>query len=208
MKKVVIAATAAASLVGCATSSINYTPPARLPIVNSATIDQPFDTVWDRLVKNLSSDFFIINNIDKASRLINVSFSSQRPSEYVDCGRSDREFNGPQGKQNYSYNAADSSRFTTTLANGVPVNVFRATRLEGRTNIYVAPEGSGTLITVNTKYVINLTMTGATLDGKPAGSQNFVWDFSTKEPYNSNDADPVLCNARGTIESRVLGYAK
>ena len=66
---------------GCATSSINYTPPEITKIDNQVTIDEDFEIVWDRLVKNLASDFFVINNIEKSSRIINVSFSTNRSTE-------------------------------------------------------------------------------------------------------------------------------
>jgi len=141
-------------LAGCATSTTNYTPPAEPKIVNTKFVNKPFEAVWDSLVKELSGDFFVINNIDKNSRLINISFTSQRPSEFVDCGVTSRTFTNARGDQNYTYKTADSSNFVSTNNQGHAFSVRRNSRLEGRTNIYVAPEGSGTNITVNTKYVV------------------------------------------------------
>lgn len=187
---------------GCATSTDSYMPPPeRGDIQNSKVVPQPFDHVWDQLVRKLSSDFFVINNIDKNSRLINLSFSAQRPSEYVDCGNTTRSFTNAQGTRNYSYNTADSAIFAYANPQGQVFNVNRRTRLEGRTNIYVAPEGVGTLVTVNTKYVLNLDMEAFTLDGRPAGRQNYVADVSTKTP---GGFDQVKCRARGVIEERIL----
>ncbi len=57
-------------LTGCATSTFNYSPPLETKIQNTKQVDLPFDTVWDQLVKQLSTDFFVINNIDKNSRLM------------------------------------------------------------------------------------------------------------------------------------------
>ena len=86
---------------GCAGSSTyHYTPPTSLITPhNEVTIDEPFDVVWDRMVKNLSADFFVINNIEKISRLMNVSFSTTSPGKYIDCGRSRRTYTGPRGEQ-------------------------------------------------------------------------------------------------------------
>jgi hypothetical protein len=52
-------------LSGCATSSLSYNKPYEEIIENSVVVNEKFEIVWDRLVKNLSSDFFVINNIEK-----------------------------------------------------------------------------------------------------------------------------------------------
>lgn len=189
-------------LSGCATSTMNYTPPTARPIVNSKTVPQPFDAVWDRLVRQLSGDFFVINNIDKNSRLINVSFSSQKPSEYVDCGFSSRVFKNARGETASSYNTSDSSAFVTTSPQGLAFTVRRVSRLDGRINIYVAPEEGGTLISVNTKYVVNMQVTGTSIEGRPLGSQNHIWDFSTKQAQKGE----VECIANGEIERKILSF--
>ena len=47
---------------GCATSSYIYTPPTSLSTPeNEVVLNEPFEVVWDRMVKNLSADFFVIN---------------------------------------------------------------------------------------------------------------------------------------------------
>ena len=199
-----ITATVISSLTGCATSSVNYAPPTNnQKVQNTRQIAQPFDVVWDKLVKQLSSDFFVINNIDKNSRLINLSFTAQRPSDYVDCGITSRTFKNARGDKNYSYNTADSSQFTSTNDQAHGFNVRRTAKLEGRTNIYVAPEGDGTMVSVNTKYVVNVNIKAVGFDGRPGGDENVTFDFSTKQPFNGE----ISCNALGTIETRILGMA-
>ena len=189
---------------GCATSSDNYTPPIDPHIENTKFVNRPFDQVWDSLVKELSSDFFVINNIDKSSRLLNISFTSQTPSEFVDCGTTNRTFTNVRGTQNYAYRTADSSVYTTTNNQGMAFNTRRVSRLEGRTNIYVAPDGPGTNVTVNTKYIISLTISAASLDGQPAGTWNYVFDPSTKQRFSNGD---VTCYSTGAIETRILKAA-
>lgn len=190
---------------GCATSTANYSPPVSTSVMNTKIVNKPFDTVWDTLVKELSSDFFVINNIDKNSRLINISFSAQKPSDYVDCGMSSRTFKNARGEQNYSYKTADSAIFSAANNTGNVFNFKRTSRLEGRTNIYVAPEGSKTNVTVNTKYVISVSTIATALDGRPAGTENFIFDPSTKQ---SSTNGTVTCFARGTIEDRILRAAQ
>lgn len=194
-----------ALLTGCATSTANYAPPVENRIINSKLIAKPFDIVWDSLVKELSGDFFVINNIDKNSRLINLSFSSQRPSEFVDCGTTSRTFKNAVADQKYTYKTSDAANFTITNPYGYVFNVRRSARLEGRTNIYVAPEGSGTNVTVNTRYVISIAMATTALDGRPSSAENFVFDPSTKQSFTDGS---VTCIAVGAIEEKILRAAQ
>lgn len=190
-------------LAGCATSSISYVPPSDRRVINTMTVNQSFDQVWDRLVRQLSSDFFVINNIDKNSRLINVSFTTKRPSDFVDCGVTTRQFKNARGDQNYTYNTADSASFTHANQQGHVFNVNRNTTMEGRTNIYVAPEGQSTLVSVNSKYVVTVSMSAVGIDGRPVTPSNLTMDFSTKQGYISSE---VTCYALGTIEQKILRF--
>jgi len=188
-------------LSGCATSNAIYTPPERVEVNNTMLVPQDFDTVWDRLVRQLSSDFFVINNIDKGSRLINISFSTQTPSRYVDCGNTERTFSNVRGTQNYNYKSADSSSFISTNNMGQATNFTRRTKLEGRSNIYVAPEGnSSTQVVVNTKYVLGVDILGVGL-----GRDTFTLDFSTKEGGSTEDG--LLCFSNGKIEKQIIEFA-
>ncbi len=197
--------TVSSVVTACATSSSTYTPPSALEIVNSKFVQKPFEEVWDGLVKQLSSDFFVINNIDKNSRLINLSFSSQRPSDFVDCGLTKRTFSNAGKDQSYSYKTVDSATFVTTNTQGLGFNVRRSSRLEGRTNIYVAPEKDGTNVTINTKYVVSINITAIDFNGRAAPTQSLIFDPSTKQSYSDGD---VTCFAIGTIEERILRAAR
>lgn len=195
---------AVGTLAGCASSSMDYSPPASPAIANTRSVSTDFEKSWDELVRQLSSDFFIINNIDKSSRLINVSFSASRPSEYVDCGSTSRKFSNARGEQVYNYVTADSAKFATTNQNAA-FNVIRDTKLEGRVNIYVAPGKGGTDISVNTKYVFTVNAKIYGFDGSSATLNPTTIDFSTKSPYASPD---LTCYAKGTLEARILDMVK
>lgn len=202
MRQIIALAGVAAMLSGCASSSIDYRPPTGKPISNTKEVVEPFDQAWDALVRELSSDFFVINNIDKNSRLINISFSSQRPSEFVDCGMTNRTFDNARGKRNYSYVTADSAEFAVTNPQSIAFNMSRKTKLDGRVNIYVAPTAKGTSIAVNTKYALTVSATAVNFDGNPGGSSSNVFDFSTKQGFSDKD---LSCYAKGTLEQRILG---
>ena len=197
---------------GCATSSYIYTPPTSLSTPeNEVVLNEPFEVVWDRMVKNLSADFFVINNIEKVSRLMNISFSASSPGRYVDCGRTRRTFTNLRGEQVYEYAAADSSRFALTDDRGIAFNIVRTTKLDGRTNIYVAPEGGKTVVRVNTRYIVNIQVQWYSLAGQPAGTEQHTWAFNTKEIFEQPLPQfnvTIRCVALGTLENKILRAAK
>ena len=197
----------AVAAAGCATSKLNYTPPVLETVHNQVVVDAPFEEVWDRLVKNLASDFFVINNIEKSSRIINVSFSTNNPSDFVTCGLTSREFSNARGTQQYQYDPASSAQYTFTDVKGMLFNASRTSRLNGRTNVYVAPDDSGgTMVSVNAKYVVDVSLSFTNVYNQPAGAQNVSFDFSTKQPQVKTDG--VTCIAKGNIEAKILGYAR
>lgn len=196
-------------LSGCATSKVDYTPPQPVKVENQVVVQEPFELVWDRLVRNLASDFFVINNIEKSSRIINVSVSSTKPTDFVDCGVSVREFSNAAGKRNYRYDPSESTQYTVANDMGHLFNVSRSGRLEARANIYVAPEGKNTtIVTSNAKYVVDVKMQAWNVYNQPAGADDFSFIFSTKEPYVETTPNGVTCVPRGNLEQRILDYAK
>src|SRR5438552_15950444 len=68
------------------TQTYNLAPAQSQHVTNEVTVTGASDIVWDRLVAQLSRGFYVINNIDKASRLINVSFYSDSPDDYIEIG--------------------------------------------------------------------------------------------------------------------------
>lgn len=207
MKKGLIIGVSIILIGGCATSKVDYSAPNDEPIQNSIVIDAAFDVVWDRLVKELASDFFVINNIEKSSRIINVSFSSNSPEDFVSCGKTLREFSNARGTQKYEYDPASSIKYIVTDTKGTVFYADRVSRLTGRANIYVAPkDSSSTTVSVNVKYVVDVNQALTDVFGKPAGNQQFTFDISTKQSFLNSDG--VKCIAKGKIEEKILNYAK
>lgn len=208
-------------LAGCATpgtSNIDYHPPRTVgAFKNEISVAEPFDAVWDRLVGRLATGFFVINNIDKASRLINVSFSSESPERYVDCGQSTREFAFNREQKTYAYQVAADSRYKATATwgpyNNLPsvAEISRDTSLEGRLNVYVAPASlDGTKISVNVKYIIRISTsgTGTAYNAFGAPAQQFSVPASSSEigftTMESATKDSITCRATGELERTIL----
>jgi hypothetical protein len=179
------------------------------------------DEVWDSLVKELSKSFFVINNIEKESRIINVSFYTDSPEDYIDCGTTSRSWSGTKNKGNINYNSAEDSRYFVMYKwgayNHLPAEalVHRKTSLEGRINIYVAPSGNGTLTTVNSRYIFNCdwTVNGyyynafGTLVNSSVDKGDYSNTFNTNRPNTVNvGKETSTCCSNGKLEQEILGF--
>lgn len=211
--RVSIAALLALLVLGaCATSGASYRQPGTYNVETERMLDTPFADVWDMYVAKLSESFFVINNISKDSRLINVSFSVDRPSEFVDCGHATRTSSHPAtGKQTFSYETADDAVFNVGIrGTNVLWTLRRNTNLEGRVNIYMAPNGNQTQLRVNVRYAWSNHVSGSSNVGGVV-SEQYSMNFSSKEVATRTDSDVGVggpttwsCRSRGRLEYRLL----
>jgi hypothetical protein len=205
-------------LTGCATptsSTFDYKESQPIPVANEIIVDRPFEDVWDTLIGNLAKSFFVVNNIEKESRLINVDFGTDMPEEYVECGTATRTFKSKEDEVTFSYPVAADSSYLRGEGNATPHYwvgaVDRHTDLQGKTNVYVAPEGSNTRVSVNSRYVLSVKTTGQAkfingLFGTVQGSR-IIEPTSAKVSFNTNlpgTSDGVLCYSKGVLEKQIL----
>jgi hypothetical protein len=84
----------------------------------------------------------------------------------VDCGRTTWTHKNRSDKEVRIYKTAESSTYKNAHGGGTfrssPIieSVIRETSLEGHINIFVAPEGDGTRITVNCRYTFKVNISG------------------------------------------------
>ncbi len=75
MRRSFVGALVIVTCAGCA-GKLEYTPPtASYAVTNSKIVNKTKEEVWSELVPALAKKFFVINNIDKSSGLINISYS-------------------------------------------------------------------------------------------------------------------------------------
>ncbi|WZB71892.1 hypothetical protein WJ968_09260 [Achromobacter xylosoxidans] len=65
-------------------------------------VDKPIDEVWTKAVPAIGKQFFVINNLDKSSGLMNLSYSGS-PEQYVDCGHLNLQDQKASGVQTQSF---------------------------------------------------------------------------------------------------------
>lgn len=217
-------------LAGCATQGANtakITQKEPKQISNEVQVNEPYTQVWDKLVKELSKSFYVINNIDKESRIINLSFSSQSPTDFIDCGETHRSYTQDGKTENFNYEIADSSVYKAALplTPGRPAFfnyavIKRNTSLEGRANVYLAPlvnDKSKTTVAVNTRFMLTIdtrgdvfaqhAMNGNVLPlGQIPQQRPIVISFNTNKPTEHNFGEGVksTCFSIGKLEQDVL----
>ena len=225
-----IAAVSLLALCGCATqgtSSYDYTSDKPTTIRNEKVVPRPQAVVWDQLVRELSKSFYVINNIERESRIINVSFNSNSPADYVDCGRTRRTYQQGSDTETFDYAVAESSKYkaavrrTDTTFSEFAI-VDRHTTLEGRANIYVAPDSADpgkTTVSVNTRYIFTSNivgqlflqnMYGQVIRAAPIPPQNPLnVIFNTNKPTSVVDAgQTITCFDSGKLESEILDMVR
>ena len=219
---------------GCAVKGIStmyYEEPSLKSVENEIIVEKSFPQVWDKLVKGLAKSFYVINNIEKASRIINLSFSSNSPEDYINCGRIIRTYEQGKESKRYEYNLAASSSFKMAGGKTGGVGQFlvthyinRITSLEGRVNIYVAPgqEKARTQLSVNTRYILTLDATNYStvqnvfeveLNRTVITPKKSTHMFNTNQPNRTNwgtvqVVSNVICNSTGKLEKSILDLVK
>ena len=205
-----------------ATSSSSYTPSEPSEVDNEIVVKEEFEAVWNRMVRNLATSYFVVNNISKESRLINVSFSTTNTAEYIECGTVHRSYARSGARESLEYKYTENATYREGRGidrsgfSAVVAAIDRKTDVEGRINIYVAPHESGaTAVTVNARYVLNIRRSGteyeinsisgeSTVSGQVYPSTETV-GFTTNQPNRNSDG--VSCYSLGKLEREILDMA-
>lgn len=221
-------------LAGCAThgtNSLQYKQPGHAAIVNEAIVPAPFERVWDALVRELAKAFYVINTIDKQSRLINVTFNATEPGQFVDCGRSERKFSDGEIAQTFEYDLASHATFKVAsppheqpMFTSRWAQITREPTLEGRANIYVEPldaDPPRTAVTVNARYMLTVKVKAEGFSRNAFGTvhsrgalpeDSTTFSFHTKTVAVKDETNPILppvmCVPKGRIEADVLAIVK
>lgn len=194
---------AALLLAGCASSNFSYAPPGSRQVETTKTIARSRDAVWASAVPALGKDFFVINNMDKASGLINISYSGD-PHDYIDCGRMTGYFENASGRRNFAFDGSDKDATYTQYRNPLLLNVRRQMNLDGRVNIiFETISANETRVTVNTRYVVQRNIAVRASNGMSDGRQDNV-AFNS----NSRGAFPEAGGGYGSARTECVATGK
>lgn len=199
-------------LMGCA-GSLSYTLPEKQSNnQNSVTVNKPIDAVWKGIVPELGKKFFVINNLDKSSGLINISYTGD-PEKYIDCGRINSYVKNARGERTYDFPAAKAQQTFEQFDGGT--NLFfldRKMSLDGRMNlVFEEISPNETKVTANTKYIVNKVMNirNTKVQNQTLNDTiSFNSGQSASFPVANSNRDATTCQPTGIFETDVLSLIK
>lgn len=201
---IILALGLACLIPGCIAGKVDFAKPTTQgPIQNSVVINKGKDQVWKELVPALGREFFVINNLDKESGLINLSYTGD-PEKYIDCGRIISTVQNARGERTYNFPGSKAYQEYEVNHQGQLLFVARKMNLEGRMNVVIqeiAPNQSQ--ITVNTRYVLSKDMTIADVLGhRQNRTDSISFNTGQKGTFPGGNTD---CQCNGEFEQTVLG---
>lgn len=173
-------------LAGCISSKSIYKPPTHESSQQLYTneFNKPYSVIWEALINYSASTFFGIENFEKESGLLTLSFGASNPQEYITGGywKTDIVYG-----VNELHFEGDYVEYLSLYQNG---------SLVGKMNIVVKKiDETNTKVVVNARYVFSTNITDA--DGR---SYNNTWSFNT-----GGCSEIMVSNAsKGTQPTRTL----
>lgn len=196
------------TLAGCATGSTTrqshkeYTAEEK---ANSKTVNLSKDQLWEKLIPAIGKSFFSINNVDKASGFINLTFSGD-PQRYVDCGSLMTSVKNLWGPREYQIDLAAAESRYEAINNNDLFQIYRKLTLEGKINLVVEKVNTGSKITVNTRYVLSrMTESVGGMDDRyrrirSVDQDSVGFDSNTEGIFNGG----TKCVSNGRLEKEIL----
>lgn len=209
MKNIFVYIALSSILVGCAGSTEYKEPIAPLKKKNSIIINKSIDAVWKNTIPELGKNFYVINNLDKSSGLINISYAGD-PEKYIDCGNAHSYVKNARGERNYDFPASRAHVKYETLDYKMGLLDWdRTMSLEGRMNLIFEELGANqTQVTANTKYIVTKTLNVRNMDNRTDHNTSTISFGSGQSASFPGSAPLVTCLPTGTFESEVLDLIK
>ncbi len=198
-------------LAGCAAGHVDYVRPnSPEPLANTKIVNKPREAVWNASVPELGKQFFVINNLDKSSGLINVSYSGD-PESYVDCGFITSYVKNARGERTYGFPGAKAQESYEIMNGHGWFFIDRRMSLEGRVNLVFEETGPAkTKVTANTHYVIERDVTvrnANNLQQTDRQSISFNAGSSAAFPPAEN-GEATTCVSTGKLEREILSVIR
>jgi hypothetical protein len=195
-----------------ATSSVEHSPAQFTPIDQTLTVEASEEVVFERLANKLPAAGFEIIESDDDLKVLWSSWTTGQPDAYVDCGRSQRTFEGAWGPvETFEYGAATSASYKLTSYDGVPLQATRDVVLKATAEIRTTPKEGWTEVSVDVSYRLSVKMGYRELGtfGSPTGEPRTVTReilFQTAEP-GIGDEEVAFCVSNGRLEAEILKLA-
>jgi len=198
IKRILVVMMVMVSLVGC--STLHYKTPTGNPegYDKKIVIDKSKSEVWDALLIGLSDKFFAVNNIEKDSGFVNVSFYSNNACAYVNCGYYEKWENDSKNIMNVC-DCDPKMKFYS----GMWRFDTCSTTIEGRINILVQELGNDkSSLSVNIR---NIVIHRANLWNTWDGRYRYINDTVVFDSKQVGHGQSISCYSTGSLEDEILG---
>ena len=194
-------------LVACAGKVDYVRPNSPATSSNMKVVNKPRDAVWAQVVPELGKRFFVINNLDKSSGLINLSYSGN-PERYIDCGRVTSVVKNAAGERTYNFNGAVAETRYETMSQQGLFRYHRKMALEGRVNlVFEEISPTQTRVTASTRYGLQRSQQTWNAMNQPLGASTDSVSMNTggsgSFPPNASGAT-LDCVPTGELEQEIL----
>jgi len=206
--RVLLGVLAAAVLAGCA-GKVDYLRPTAFvaPGANVKVINRPRDAVWAASVPEISKQYYVINNMDRSSGLMNLSYSGD-PERFIDCGQIISYVKNARGERTYNFKGEKAAVGYEIMNEQGLFSIDRRMSLEGRVNlVFEEIAANQTRVTVNTRYVVTRSQTvRAAGDGIPrSGTDVINFNSGGRAAFPPNARGEFSeCAATGALERELL----
>jgi hypothetical protein len=159
------------------------------------------------MIPALAKSFYVINNIDKDSGLINISYRGD-PEKYLNCGEVYYSVSDFGRKREYRFPGSRADQRYETRQGIHLIRGHRTMDLNGRMNIiFEEISNNRTRITVNIRYILTKTIIHRYADRRimPATSKQTI-SFDSRQ-RKSFPGVKTTCQPTGLLEQGVLDLA-
>ena len=196
---------------GCISGTHSYSPPLATHVANSVVVKRSQDDVWTGLLARLDQKIFVIDQIDKDSGLIHLSYSGD-PEKFVDCGIVKMTVKDSAGERSYQFPSARQNTAFESTDKGNLYNIRRSMNLDSKIDVqFKKASGTSTEVSVNCKYLITknseITLVGGSiLESRPINVIDSVTFYTGGGNTFTNSTG--TCNPTYALERLILSYTE
>lgn len=192
---------------GCSKQIITHEQPEQYAVKNARVFDAPYDKVWKATVDAIASSFWTLDNIEKDSGILTLSYACNDATPWVDCGKTHNVVT--MGIQDIVFDSA-TPYVALKAANdmGNVWDVERRVSMFAKSNVLVKKiTANQTKVTINTNYTLKCDIgmgtfrawTGQILIFSQPSTSTVTFT-TTQEGRGQNN----ICRSKHTLEDAIL----
>lgn len=198
-------------LASCASGKTKYSPPkiGDYDVITTKIVKKSYDRAWTGIVEEITTKSYSVDNIDKNSGYISITFSTTSPQQYLDCGLYNVKFKNLRGSQDLTFNGADSSQRYTAYDRGNMMPITRVAALNGKISLFLKKENNkSSKLQVSAKYHLQIRGTTGYINDSYTWSHRpyaYIVDLvSGERGFSTTMNRRPVCISNGKLEKEIL----